>query len=364
MNKRHFLYLDLLGIIGAIFFAVLCGFIIIFFVSEEPNAAIASFVLGPFSSPFNISTILNKATPLIFTGLALAVVFQTNIFSMGAEGQLYVGGFVGALAATYIHGLPATIHILVILIFALAGGAIFGFIPGYLKANWNANEVVTTLMLNYVAIISTSYLINNVFKDPESGGFARMPFFDKDILLGKISGTFPVHYGIFIAAAAVVFVYMMLYKTRLGYEMRLVGQNIDFARYGGIKTRRIIILSVMISGALAGLGGIIELMGVHGTYKDSFSINLAFDGIIIALLARNNPIAVLLAALFYAYLQVGGQVMQAESDVSRELAVIIQVLLVLFVSAQAVFNYLKQRSIMKNKSGNISGDKAVKANVV
>lgn len=359
MKNNRYLYLEVAGILAAALLAVLCGFIIIFFVSEEPMAAISSFVLGPFSSPFNMSTVLNKAVPLIFTGLALAVVFQTNIFSMGAEGQLYIGGFAGALAATYIPGLPALIHLPVILICALIGGAIFGYIPGILKAKWNANEVVTTLMLNYVAIIFTSYLINHIFKDPQSGGFARMPFFEKSILLPKISPTFPAHYGIFIAIAAVIFVYLLLYKTRLGYELRLVGQNIEFARYGGVKTKRIIVVSVMISGALAGLAGIVELLGIHGTYKDSFSVNLGFDGIIIALLARNNPIAVLFAALFYAYLQVGGQIMQTESDVSRELAVIIQVLLVLFVSAQAVFNYLKQRAILREKSQG----KAVKADV-
>ncbi|MFD1175536.1 ABC transporter permease [Paenibacillus puldeungensis] len=362
MNNKRFLYLDLVGIIGSVVLAVLCGFAIILLVSDEPINAISSFLLGPFSSPFNISTIINKATPLIFTGLSLAVVFQTNVFSMGAEGQLYVGGFVGALAAVYIPGLSPWIHIPVILAAALAGGALFGAIPGYLKAKWNANEVVTTLMLNYVAIIMTSYLVNNVFKDPKSGGFARMKFFDKDLLLPKISGSFPVHYGIFIAIIATVIIYLLMYKTRLGYEMRLVGKNDTFAKYGGINTKKIIVYSVMISGALAGLGGIVELMGIHGTYKDSFSINLGFDGIIIALLARNNPLGVVLSAFFYAYLQVGGQVMQAESDVSRELAVIIQCLLVLFVSAQAVFNYLKQRAILKQSKKNTS--EGVKADVV
>ncbi|MEH7254927.1 ABC transporter permease [Neobacillus niacini] len=362
MNNKRFLYLDLIGILGAVFLAIICGFIIIFFVSDDPMNAISAFLAGPLSNPFNISTVINKATPLIFTGLALAVVFQTNVFSMGAEGQLFLGGFAGALAAVYIEGLPPVIHIPLILLCAIAGGALFGFFPGYFKAKWKADEVVTTLMLNYVAIIMTSYLVNNVFRDPTSGGYARMPYFDKEIVLGKISGAFPVHYGIFLALAAVLFIYLLLYKTRLGYEMRLVGKNAEFARYGGIKTTRIVVYSVMISGALAGLGGIVELMGIHGTYKDSFSVNLGFDGIIIALLARNNPLAVVISALFYAYLQVGGQVMQAESDVSRELAVIIQVLLVIFVSAQAVFNYLKQRAIMKNGKKN-STDKAVKAHV-
>ncbi|CAH0122499.1 MULTISPECIES: ABC transporter permease [unclassified Paenibacillus] len=362
MNQKRFLYLDFAGIIGAAVLAILCGFVIIMFVSSEPLHAISSFLLGPLSSPFNISTILNKAVPLIFTGLALAVVFQTNVFSMGAEGQLYVGGFAGALAAVYIGGISPWIHLPIILICAIVGGALFGAVPGLLKARLNANEVVTTLMLNYIAIIGTSYLVNNVFKDPASGGYARMPFFDKSILLGKISPAFPAHYGILIAVVAVIVIYLLLFKTRIGYELRLVGKNDKFARYGGIKTKRVIVVSVMISGALAGLAGIVELLGVHGTYKDNFSAKLGFDGIIIALLARNHPIGVLFAAVFYAYLQVGGQVMQAESDVSRELSVIIQVLLVLFVSAQAVFNYLKQRQLMKQKKVT-TNDKAVKTDV-
>ncbi|MFT4416619.1 ABC transporter permease [Fredinandcohnia humi] len=363
MNNKRFLYLDIAGIVGAILLAIICGFIIIFFVSEEPMNAISSFLFGPFSNPYNMSMIINKATPLIFTGLALAVVFQSNVFSMGAEGQLFVGAFAGALAATYIQGISPFIHIPLILLIAILGGAAYGFIPGYLKAKWSADEVVTTLMLNYVAIIILSYLINNVFKDPESGGFARMPYFNESLLFGKISDAFPAHYGIFLAIAAAIFVYILLYKTRLGYEMRLVGKNDEFARYGGIKTKRIIVYSVMISGALAGLAGMVELLGVHGTYKDSFSINLGFDGIIIALLVRNNPLAVILSGLFYAYLQVGGQVMQANSDVSRELAVIIQALLVIFVSAQAIFNYLKQRQILKNGKMN-SSKEAVKVDVV
>ncbi len=177
------------------------GFIIIMMVSDEPLQAISSFLLGPFSTPFNLSTVFNKAVPLIFTGLALAVVFQSNVFSMGAEGQLYVGGFTGALAAAYIPGLPVWIHLPVILLCALAGGAMFGAIPGFLKSKWNANEIVTTLMLNYVGIISTSYLVNNWFKDPGSGGFARMQYFEKNLLLRKISDSFPVHYGFFYRSA-------------------------------------------------------------------------------------------------------------------------------------------------------------------
>lgn len=348
--------LEIIGIIIAVISAILIGFIIILFISDEPLHAITAFLTGPFSNMFNISTIFNKATPLILTGLALCVVFKTNIFSMGAEGQLYVGAFTGSLAAVYISGVPTVLHLILIFFAAIMGGALFAFLPGYFKAKWEANEVVTTLMLNYVAIILTSFLLNKFFKDPTSGGFARMEYFEKSLLLQKISSSLQVHYGFVLAIICAVLVHILLYKTKLGYEMRIVGQNIHFANYGGIKTKRIIVYSVMISGALAGIGGIIEILGVHGTYKDSFSTNLGFDGIIIALLARNNPLAVIIAALFYAYLQVGGQIMQAESDVSRELAVIIQAILVLLVSAQAIFVYLNQRRKLKQNAKLVKSD--------
>lgn len=349
MKKSQGVYLELAGIVGAALLAILIGFIAILFISEEPMAAISSFLYGPISSTFNLGTLINKAVPLIFTGLAIAVVFQANVFSLGAEGQLYVGGFAGALIAVYWTGASPWIVIPVAIVVAMLGGALFGYIPGVLKAKLNANEIVTTLMLNFVAIIGTAYFVNNVFKDPLSGGYARMRYIDKSSLLAKFSQGFPAHTGIFIALGTVVVVYLMLYKSKFGYELRLVGKNGIFAAYGGISTGRITVLSVMISGALAGLAGIVEILGMHGTFKDNFSVGLGFDGIIISLLARNHPIGVLAAAFLYAYIQVGSQAMQLNSDVPRELAVIIQVLLVLFVSSQAIFNYLRQRRLLKSQ---------------
>jgi simple sugar transport system permease protein len=352
MNKTKEIYLEFAGILIAVLLAFLFGFLVILFTSNEPLTAISALMFDPLSNMFNIGTILNKAVPLIFTGLAVAVAFQASVFSMGAEGQLYVGGFVGALAAAYIPGLTPWIHLPLILLCAMAGGALFGAIPGLLKAYLNANEIVTTLMLNFVATLSSSYLINNVFKDPASGGYARMKYINPNVLLGKVFPGFSMHAGIVIALLAVVVVYFMLYKTKIGYELRLVGKNIHFANYGGIATKKVIIFSLMISGALAGVGGIVEILGIHGTYKDNFSSGLGFDGIIIALLARNHPIGVVIAALFYAYIQVGAQTMQMGSDMPREVAVIIQVMLVLFVSSQAIFAYLKRKYL--------TGQKAVK----
>jgi ABC-type uncharacterized transport system permease subunit len=343
MNKRNALYLDLVGIVGAALAAILIGFIVILFISDDPITAISSFLFEPFTNAFNFGTVLNKAVPLIFTGLALSVVFQAGVFSMGAEGQLYFGAFFGALAAVYLPGIPSVIHLPLILLSAIIGGALFGAIPGILKAYLNADEIVTTLMLNFIAILTVSYFLNNIFKDPASGGYARMPYVEPTAKLGKFIEGLPVHSGFLIAVVTAILIYIFLYKTKSGYELRLVGKNPLFAEYGGIHTKMIIVWSIMISGALAGLGGVVEVIGIHGTLKDYFSAGLGFDGIIIALLARNHPFGVLAASFFYAYLQVGAQTMQANSDVPRELAVIIQVLLVLFVSSQAIFSYLKQR---------------------
>ncbi|CAM4338123.1 ABC transporter permease [Paenibacillus alkaliterrae] len=343
MKTGNATILEFAGIAVAVILALLCGFAVILVTSDEPLNALASLLLGPVSNLFNIGTVLNKAVPLIFTGLALAVVFQSGVFSMGAEGQLYAGGFLGALAGVYIHGLTPWLHLPLVLICAMVGGALFAAIAGLLKTYANANEIVTTLMLNFVAILTTSYFVNNMFKDPNSGGFARMPYVNPEILLGKLFPGFPAHAGIVLALLAVVVVYLMLYKTNVGYELRLVGKSSRFAHYGGIATNRVVLTSIMISGAFAGLAGIVEILGVHGTYKDNFSAGLGFDGIIIALLARNHPIGVLIAALFYAYIQVGAQTMQVGSDMPREVAVIMQVMLVLLVSSQAIFVYLKQK---------------------
>jgi ABC-type uncharacterized transport system permease subunit len=350
MKTNKAIYLEIAGIAFAVLLALMCGFLVILLTSKEPLTAISSLLFDPLSNAFNIGTILNKAVPLIFTGLAIAVVFQSGVFSMGGEGQLYVGGFVGSLVAVYIPGLTPWLHLPLILVCAMLGGALFGAIPGLLKAHLNANEIVTTLMLNFVAILSTSYLVNNVFKDSASGGYARMPFIDKNLLLGKIIPGFSAHAGILLAVAAVAVVYLLLYKTRIGYELRLVGKNDQFARYGGIATKKVIVSSIMISGALAGLAGIVEILGIHETYKDNFSSGLGFDGIIIALLARNHPVGVFIAGLFYAYIQVGAQTMQVGSDMPREVAVIIQVMLVLLVSSQAIFTYLKRKYVTEQKA--------------
>ncbi|MGI2295385.1 ABC transporter permease [Paenibacillus sp. GXUN7292] len=351
MKQRSAIYLDLLGILLAIVAALLIGIAVILVVSNEPGAALRSLFIDPFTSLFSFGSVLNRMVPLVFTGLAIVVVFQSGVFSMGAEGQLYMGALTGALAAVYIPGLSPWIHIPLVILAAIIGGGLYGFIPGFLKAVFKADEIVSTLMFNFIAVLFVSYLLNYVFKDPESGGFARLPYVESSAKLGQIIPGMPTHAGFLIAIVASIIVYILMYKTKTGYELRTVGKNPLFAEYGGIATKKVIILSIAISGALAGLGGAVEVTGMHGTLKDNFSVGLGFDGIIVCLLARNHPIGVLLSAFFYAYLQVGGQAMQANSDVPRDIAIIIQALLVLFISSQAIFAYLKQRKMRSAQGG-------------
>jgi ABC-type uncharacterized transport system permease subunit len=347
MRNRSVVFLNLAGVLGAVVAALVIGIILIYCVSSEPATAVKAFFLDPLSGSFGIGTILNRMVPLVFTGLAIAVVFQSGIFSMGVEGQLYIGALTGAYAAVYIQGLPAWLHIPLVLIAAILGGGLFAWLPGVLKAYFKADEIVSTLMFNYIGILFVSFVLNHSFKDPKSGSFAHSPYIQESARLHPIVAGFPALYGVVIAIAAAVVVYVLLYKTKMGYQLRLVGMNEEFARYGGMDTKKIIVISMVISGTLAGLGGTMEVIGQPRALYEGFSNGLGFDGIIIALLARNHPLAVIVTAFFYAYLLVGGQSMQANADVPRDLASIIQALLVLFVSSQAIFGYISARRAMR-----------------
>ncbi|AJY74393.1 ABC transporter permease [Paenibacillus beijingensis] len=354
MRPRKAVFLDLFGLAGAVAASLVIGIIVIFCVSSEPLAAMNAFFVEPLTNAFNFGSILNRMVPLVFTGLAIAVVFQSGVFSMGAEGQLYIGALTGAVAAVYMKGLSAWMHIPLVLVCAILGGGLFAFLPGILKARFKADEIVSTLMFNYIGIFFVSYLLNNVIKDANSGGFARTPYVQDSARLHQIVQGFPTLYSFVFALAAAAVVYILLFKTRTGYELRLVGKNPLFAEYGGIHIRKAIVLSMVISGALAGLGGAMEVIGQQGALNDHFSTGLGFDGIIISLLARNHPIGILVSAFFYAYLTVGGQNMQAGSDVPRDLAVIIQSLLVLFVSSQALFAYLNSRKAVRKGGAEVA----------
>jgi ABC-type uncharacterized transport system permease subunit len=286
--------------------------------------------------PLSDSLILS--VPYILAGLGVAIGFQCNLFNIGAEGQLTVGGLATAFVGYAIHGLPWYIHApLAILAGAVAGG-LWGFIPGILKARFGAHEVINTIMMNYVSFRLMNYLLNGPMK---SGGTPASPEIQPSAYLATI---FPdpvrLHWGFFIALAFAVVVYWLLWKTTFGMEVRMVGANARAARYAGISVARIMVLAMSISAILCGLAGAIHLLGVTHRMMPSFSPGYGFDAIALALLGNSHPLGVVLASLLFAFLRNGATHMQAVAGTQLEIIRIIQGMVIVFIAAPEIIRGL------------------------
>jgi general nucleoside transport system permease protein len=290
-------------------------------------------------------------TPLILTGLAVAFAFRCGLFNIGGQGQYWVGFFAGLYIGTNLEGTPRPLHILLALVGGILAGAIWGGIAGLLKATVGAHEVITTIMLNWIAIFGGSYLVE--IGGPLQGRQPSIPRSD-DVLpsaeLWPIWGTLPsLHAGLFIALFALFVYSILLNRTTLGYEVRAVGFNPEAARYGGISVAKNYFLALAISGAFAGLAGSIDLLGFKGGVSTGdFPTNLiAFTGIAVALLGRNKAIGILFAALLFAALEVGTSTRQLDPEVfepelATDLATMIQALVIFFVGAELLIVYIWQ----------------------
>ncbi len=329
----------------AIGLALLLGFIITYLVSENPGEAFSTFLLGPLSSVRRFSTFIETVIPLIFTGLAVSIVFQASQFNIGAEGQF----FFGAVAATFVGvalDLPPVIHVLVALLAAAVAGGFAGYIPGILKARWDASELVSSLMLNYVFLRLGLYIINYHLRDPNAGAMVSYPLKETAWLPQFLPPT-RLHWGLALAVLAIIFCYYFLYRTRWGYALRMTGLNLSFSGYSGINTASVIVYSQIVGGAIAGLGGASELLGIYRRFQWQMLPGYGFDGIIIAILARNNPLLVPVAALFLGYLRTGADIMARMTDVTSEMVAVIQAIMILLVTAQAFLAGVRHRMVVR-----------------
>lgn len=334
------------GIAVALALSVVVGAILVFYLSAEPGDALFALLVEPLASTFNLGNVLERAVPLIFAGLSVAVSFQARQFNIGAEGAIYLGALSGTLIALSMTFLPGPVHLLLVLLAAMIGGALIGWLPGWLKARFGANEVVSTLMLNTIAIKFTSFLLADPIRDKASG-YTQTVTLPGQVLLARILPPSRLHTGLFIALLCVVLTYWFLYRTTIGYEIRLVGINPHFAAYGGINQQRAIITAFVASGILAGLGGIVEVLGIHQKLIENFSPGYGFDGILVAIIARLHPLGVPFAAVFYAYLQAGAAIMERGSDIPREMVSVIQAVLILFITAEALMTSLRNRLLRR-----------------
>ena len=325
--------------------AILLTIIIIFSISKEPITAIYNLFLGPLQSKRHFFDVFASSGPLIFTGLALSIVFKSGNFSMIADASLYMGGVVAAAIAIMLP-MPIIIHPIVIFISAMIVGGIIGSIPAILKVKYKANELVTSLMFNYVFFYLGIYIINRFFVDRQAGTFASLKYSPSATLGNLISGT-KLHWGFIIAISIVILLYILVYKTKFGYEIRISGSNSEFATYSGVNTNRVIILTQVIAGAIAGLGGAVEQLGMYQRFNWQDSPTYAWDGVIVAILSRNNPKFVILSAFFIAYIRVGADLMSRRSDVQNEIVSIVQAVLILFVTAERFMSTWKQKQEAK-----------------
>lgn len=308
---------------------------------SDPIPVYRALLLGPFEGRAAVGGVIAKMVPLLLAGLSVGVAFRAGVFNLGAEGQLYLGAFAAAWVG-FSFDWPGPALIPAALIFGAAVGALYALIPGILRAYMGANEIVTTIMLNYVAIYFCSYLVTGPFKPPSAGVVASAPIAPQ-AHLGRLLVPSQAHAGIFIALALTVATYLLLYRTPLGYELRMSGLSPRFAEYGGVNVRRTILSAMLVSGALAGVLGAVEILGVQYRFRPAFSPGYGFDGITVALLARVEPLATPLAALLFAILRSGANVVQIRTTMSREVVDVLQGIIILFVTAEGLWRFVRGR---------------------
>lgn len=299
-------------------------------------------VLGAFQDKRSVAEVLLKATPLILIGVGLCVAFRCSIWNIGAEGQLYAGASAATACGVSFPGLPAPLHIGLILAAGALAGALWGALAGLMRVYFRASEVVTTIMLNYIAIIGTSYLVTGPLQDP-AASYPQTAKLARDLWLPRFLPPTRLHIGILIAVALAVVVYVFLFRTSAGYAVRVVGLNPRAAAYAGIDVARNLVMAIAISGALAGLAGAIEIDGVNYRLYQDISPGYGFEGIAVALLANNNPLAAVASGVLFATLRSGSEMMQISAQVPQVLVFIIQGLVILSIVGFAALRYRAAR---------------------
>ena len=290
---------------------------------------------------------LLAATPIIFTGLGTAIAFRAGIFNVGVEGSLYMGALFAAWVGFTFTDLPALPLIALAFVAGGLAGGLWGLAPGYLKARLRVDEVVTTIMLNYVAIEFTSYMVQSgPFFQPGMAN-AMSKTIAKQAQLPQLVERSQLNASFILALAAVVAVFILMNRTRLGFEGRLVGDNPLFARWSGVMVGRTILLVMFLSGLLGGLAGAGQVLGVHYNFTARFSRGFGFDGITIALLGRNSPVGVLIGALLFGALRSGGTTIEVFTDVPIDLVDIVQALIIFFVAIDLNLDFLSRRRAAK-----------------
>lgn len=343
-NKARVEYL--VSLTGSVLLAGVLGSIIMVLTGHAPLEAWGALFAGAFgdirlTSPSDfLSTLLNrnfsntlyKSAQLCITGLATAVASQAGIFNVGGEGQMFLGALASAYFGALLTGVSPWLALPACLLAAVAAGALYALIPALLKVKLHINEVITTILMNSIAIYFCNYMSTGPLKDPtQTKGTAKIA---GDLMFSKITRGSNLTESVFYIAIISLLVWYIMSRTTAGFEMKLSGQNSRFARFSGIKADKLAIIAMLVSGAMCGLLGMFETFGVQGRFKPDFSNEFYFDGMLVAMIMRYRPLGIILMSFFFGILKTGAIKMQSQVGVSSELIMIVQSIIIFFMAAE------------------------------
>jgi ABC-type uncharacterized transport system permease subunit len=331
--------------------------LLIYSLGSSPIEAYQALFTGSFGTTYDFANSLNRAAPLILVGLGVAVAFRGGVFNIGGEGQIMMGGIATSAVAIYITGLPTYVHIPLALLAGFIGGAIWGLIPGYFYAKHGTNLIITTIMLNDVALGILNTLVKGPMQEPP-GYYPQSPQIQPSTILPLIWPGTRLHAGLIIALIAAVVLYIILFRTPFGYEIRTVGENVVAAKHAGINVFRNQIMLMFLSGGLGGLAGAIEILGAQYRLRPEFLPNYGYEALAVAILAQKNPLGVIISGLLFGALKAGAGSMQRATNLPSSLVAILGGVIILFVIASGILmglpRYLAKRQAV-NPSGETTG---------
>lgn len=327
--------------------ALLVGAVMLLALGANPLQAYGAMIEGALGSESSLFRTLTRATPLLLVAVGICIAFRGGVINIGAEGQLFVGAITAtAFSLAFSESLPPWLSPVLTLLAGFLAGAVWGAIPGYLKARFQVNEILSTVMMNEIAIQLLIFLLSGPMMDPEQRAMgtqvpqsSQLP---SVVWMGRLAPPSQIHVGVFIALAAALIAYALLWRTTLGYRIRAVGLNRDAARYAGISVPTYLTLSLLLSGALAGLAGAVEVTGVTHRMVEGFAVGYGFSGIVVALFGRLHPVGSIPAAFLFGALLVGADKMQRTMQVPSATVTALQGLVVIFVVSSDL--WIRRRS--------------------
>lgn len=343
---------NILRTVMSVGIALLISFTIIFLTSKQPVTAIVQLLTGPLQSTRRFGNVIEAMIPLIFTGVGVSIMFSANQINLAGEGSFHIGGLV-ATAIALNTSLPSGLSPIVIVIVAGVFGSFVTTVPAILKIKTDSDILVSSLMMNYLILFFSNYVLNYFLKDPNAGSPVSFEI-AQNIRFGTIFQGTRIHVGLFIAIISAVLGYIFLYKTKIGYELRVTGENSQFAKYSGIDIVKITLIASLLGGFVIGVGGGVELLGMYKRFSWTSLLGYGWDAIIVTTLAKKNPLYVPFAAFFLAYLRTGASIMARTTDVVTEIVIITQGIIILLVVAEQFLSKYKHKMVAKEAKATLN----------